>query len=187
MAASQPDTPSQAFLDNLLVLLKSYDAKDTALTFVPPSNPKEAAIQEAIAELANRLYVAESGLSVDKSASSFSGSGGPQSLDWKNAGGPTAPDLTPPVHSATAKKAPRPSYLCTTCGRAPIADVFMTRFGSASPVTLPSGACTTPLENDTDNLSAAEELQLLKAQVQDVARVCKVLYMSFTGSSKTCC
>ncbi|KAG8920499.1 hypothetical protein FRC02_000876 [Tulasnella sp. 418] len=74
------------------------------------------------------------------------------------------------------------AYFCPTCGRPPGNPITMSRSGTSypfspspngSPLVIPPGPLTTAAFES--GMSAVEELQLLKAQVQDVARVCKAV------------
>lgn len=159
------------FLDNIL----AYLSAGSTATSPPPSaatNPKEAAVEHAIADLVARLKAAESSSSAPSSSKLAPSAGaGARSVDWK---APITPDFTPPVSSKPANS----NFFCPTCGRAPT-DAPMARsasgFPSAATVVIPPGPLTAAaFESDASEMSAAEELYLLKAQVQDVARVCKV-------------
>lgn len=172
MAAT--DTPPDPFLDHVLSLLSAYDT-GAVLPAAYPSfahqNPKQAAVEQAINQLTSRLLASESELAERRANGSSSSS-------YSSAGAvPMTPAFTPPVRSTMKPPPPQHSYFCTTCGRAASSapDVLMSRSGSsylASPLVMPPG----PIDAAAfeSGLSAGEELHLLKAQVQDVARVCKV-------------
>jgi len=73
------------------------------------------------------------------------------------------------------------AYFCPTCGRPPSTDsssmsrnsTSFTMSPNGSPLVIPPGPLTAAAFES--GMSAVEELQLLKAQVQDIARVCKVM------------
>ncbi|KAG8909685.1 hypothetical protein FRC01_006799, partial [Tulasnella sp. 417] len=155
--ASSGAAPS-SFLDHLLTLVASYDSGTALPQAYPHASTKEAAVEQAIAELAKRLKrpVDTSSLSTYSAASN-----GGSSMDWKPHGGPPTPESTPGASNGSSNHAPHgtknpSSYFCPTCGRAPSAD-------SEQPLH----------DSGPVGISATDELQLLKAQVQDVARVCK--------------
>ena len=72
--------------------------------------------------------------------------------------------------SAPAAASHTSEYFCLTCGRT--AKPVFTISPSGSPLVIPPGPLSTAAFES--GMSAVEELKLLKAQVQDVARVCKV-------------
>ncbi|KAG8940973.1 hypothetical protein FRC04_004864, partial [Tulasnella sp. 424] len=162
MAAS--GAPPSPFLDHLLTLVASYDSGTPLPPAYPHASSKEAAVEQAIAELAKRLKrPVDSTAAVRSSYSAISN--GSTSMDW-NPHGPPTPDSTPGAsngngsHPSQSVKNPS-SYFCPTCGRAPSGD-----------------SLETTADHHADGpvvISATDELQLLKAQVQDVARVCKAV------------
>lgn len=78
-----------------------------------------------------------------------------------------------PASAPTTTSQP-PEYFCPTCGRTPsgISHSGLTVSPSGSPLVVPPGPLSAAAFES--GMSAVEELKLLKAQVQDVARVCKV-------------
>ncbi|KAG8940971.1 hypothetical protein FRC04_004862 [Tulasnella sp. 424] len=157
MAASAPSSP---FLDHLLTLLASYASGIPLPPAYSHTSSKEAAVEQAIAELAKRLK-----RPLDVAARSATSNGG-SSMDW-NPPETQTPDSAPGAssgdgsHASQGVKNPS-SYSCPTCGRAPYADSL----------------ATTTSDHHAGGpaaISATDELQLLKAQVQDVARVCKAV------------
>ncbi|KAG9008316.1 hypothetical protein FRB90_008998 [Tulasnella sp. 427] len=146
------------FLDHLLTLVASYDSGAPLPPAYPHASSKEAAVEHAIAELAKRLQpqVRVSSLSAYSTGRS-EGIG----MDWKPHGPPTS-DSTPDLsvdHSPSSSA----SSSCPTCGRAPTAESLARTDPEYMMVNGPAG------------IPANKELQLLKAQAQDVARVCKAV------------
>lgn len=152
--------PPSPFLDHLLALVASYDSGTPLPPAYPHASSKEAAVEQAIAELAKRLKrPVDTGALSTYSAPSNGGS----SMDWKPHGGPPTPESTPGISNGSSSHPTHGSYFCPTCGRAPSGD-SLSRNGSEQPLH----------DSGPVGISATDELQLLKAQVQDVARVCKV-------------
>ncbi|KAG8977777.1 hypothetical protein FRB90_008688, partial [Tulasnella sp. 427] len=155
MAAS--GAPPSLFLDHLLTLVASYDSGTPLPPAYPHASSKEAAVEHAIAELAKRL---QPQVRASSRSAYSTGSNGGTGMDWKPHGPPT-PDSTPGLNGDDSPSSAA-SYFCPTCGRAPTADsLARTVSEHMMHVNGPAG------------IPANEELQLLKAQVQDVARVCK--------------
>lgn len=100
---------------------------------------------------------------------------------------PPLPDTATKTGSTVPASAPAAvpqvaEYFCPTCGRS--AGRFSSTNTSVSPTGSPLVVPPGPLSAAAfeSGMSAVEELRLLKAQVQDVARVCKV-----RDSAHTCC
>ncbi|KAG9021381.1 hypothetical protein FRB95_002292, partial [Tulasnella sp. JGI-2019a] len=160
------DIPPSPFAAHLLAFLSAVENSSTLPAF--PSygqhTAETAAIEQAVASLTQRMYAAEAKAHVVGNGWSETNGGGSLGQEWKKASlVPITPEPTPPANGGPRNngmsisldglggvKNGSGSYLCPSCGRPPTA-------------AFESG------------LSAVEELQLLKASVQDVARVCKAV------------
>ena len=87
---------------------------------------------------------------------------------------PSSAAVVPASAPATVSQATE--YFCPTCGRSAgrFANSGLAVSPSGSPLVVPPGPLSAAAFES--GMSAVEELRLLKAQVQDVARVCKVCF-----------
>lgn len=182
MAAT--DVTPSPFAAHLLAFLSAVENSSTLPDFPSFSehNAETDAIEKAVAQLAKRMYAAED---PSKGGHAWAESNGDLFL---KAPTPITPESTPPVNgralngmsisldglggSGSNKTG---AFFCPTCGRPPMATSYLSRSAPSyhgSPMVLPPGPLVTAAFES--GMSAVEELQLLKAQVQDVARVCKV-------------
>lgn len=128
-----------------------------------------------------RSSVESSGHVVETAQTSVNGNGNDAKAHKTSPMTISLSDLTPivdhrygPAHSAPTTTS---DYLCPACGRrttlASTSGPFPVFSPSSSPLAVPCGPLVAAAYES--GMSAVEELNLLKAQVQDVARVCKAV------------
>ncbi|KAG8876636.1 hypothetical protein FRB98_007096 [Tulasnella sp. 332] len=180
------DIPPSPFGAHLLAFLSAVENSSTLPAFPSYGEHTEetAAIEKAVAQLAQRMYAAEGKL--HNPSNGFSETNGDTpGLEWKkSAPAPITPDATPPVNSSrngmsisldghNASKHASGAFFCPSCGRPPSGLSQSAPSFNGSPMVIPPGLLVTAAFES--GMSAVEELQLLKASVQDVARVCKAV------------
>jgi len=193
------------FLSHLVALLSFYEigpSTSPAPRYDGPQDWQTDAIERSLASLAGRMHTAEGQISSIQALETPAPTPAPTASNNRNQkssnmnmtlGHDDFPPIATPSHgilssqsstSAPATACESSEYYCPACGHivghsSTSGLTFMDGENpnvislDESPIVIPSGPLTAAAFES--GMSAVEELKLLKAQVQDIARVCKAI------------